>query len=233
MWSCCAMAQSPEEQAIVGVVKLETESYLKGDSTTWKKLFIQDEKTNNTFATKDYYSTFKGWKQLSTNLLGWMRESGKPSRYDSVNMTNLVVTSSDKLATLIYDQHLSSSKSDTLPKRHTREYRTLVKDGNDWKITSLITHDTVSYTSTKPEYVENELNALGYNFLNAKKIDQAIAVFKFNVQMYPNAWNPYDSLAEAYATAGNKKLAIENYRKSVKLNPKNDNGKQMLAKLMK
>lgn len=231
LWSYSAIAQSPEEQALIRVVKLETEAYSKGDSTTWKTLFVQDEKTNNTYATKGYYSSFRGWKELSTNLIGWMKERGKPSRYDVVDMSNFIINASDQLATLIYDQNLKSSRSDTLPPLRTREYRTLRKVGEQWKIVSLVTHDTASYTSTKPQAVEDELNAIGYNFLNDKKIDQAIEVFKFNVKMYPNAWNPYNSLAEGYAAAGNKKLAIENYQKSIKLNPKNDNGKKMLAKL--
>lgn len=227
------MAQSQEEQALVRLVKQETETYSKGDSTTWRTLFVQDEKTNNVFVTKDYYSALKGWKEMASTMIGWMKERGKPSRYDIVDVSNLIINVSDRLATLTYDQNLKSSKSDTLPARSTREYRTLLKIGDEWKIAALITHDTASYTSTKPEDVENELNVLGYSFLTDKKIDQAIEVFKFNVKMYPNAWNPYDSLAEAYAVAGNKKLAIEHYRKSIKLNPKNDNGIKMLAKLMK
>ena len=46
-------------------------------------------------------------------------------------------------------------------------------------------------------------------------------------------WNTYDSLGEAYMMAGNKKLAIENYEKSIKLNPKSESGKAALAKLKK
>jgi TolA-binding protein len=38
-------------------------------------------------------------------------------------------------------------------------------------------------------------------------------------------------LGEAYALAGNKKAAIENYEKSVKLNPKSTSGPEALAKL--
>ena len=47
----------------------------------------------------------------------------------------------------------------------------------------------------------------------------------------PNSFNVFDSLGEAYALAGNKKLAIENYEKSMQLNPKNTNGEEALAKL--
>ena len=81
------------------------------------------------------------------------------------------------------------------------------------------------------EGVEWDMNTTGYKLLADKKINEAIEVFRLNIKLYPNAWNAYDSLGEAYALAGNKKLAIENYEKSMQLNPKNENGRQWLAKL--
>ena len=50
---------------------------------------------------------------------------------------------------------------------------------------------------------------------------------KLNVEFYPNAWNVYDSLAEAYMTNGEKDLAIANYKKSLELNPQNANGRDV------
>jgi tetratricopeptide (TPR) repeat protein len=64
-----------------------------------------------------------------------------------------------------------------------------------------------------------------------KKTDEAIKVFQRNVQEYPNAWNPYDSLAEAYMAAGQKELAIKNYEKSLAVNSDNKNGAENLRKL--
>jgi CubicO group peptidase (beta-lactamase class C family) len=78
---------------------------------------------------------------------------------------------------------------------------------------------------------ESSLNSLGYHLLMQKKTDLAIKVFERNVQEYPNAWNPYDSLAEAYAAAGQKDLAIKNYEKSLALNPDNKSGAEHLKKL--
>ena len=63
------------------------------------------------------------------------------------------------------------------------------------------------------------------------KTDEAIQVFKLETQDYPKFWNAYDSLGEAYVKAGQKQLAIENYEKSIELNPKNQNGVDMLKKL--
>ena len=63
------------------------------------------------------------------------------------------------------------------------------------------------------------------------KLKEAIELFKMNVQLYPESWNVYDSLGEAYATAGETALAIQNYEKSLQLNPKNETGRAALAKL--
>jgi predicted negative regulator of RcsB-dependent stress response len=41
----------------------------------------------------------------------------------------------------------------------------------------------------------------------------------------------YDSLGEAYMKKGDKEKAIENYQKSLGLNPNNTNAREMLKKL--
>ncbi len=86
----------------------------------------------------------------------------------------------------------------------------------------------------KPENVvveEGRLNSIGYSLLRQGKVQQAIAIFKLNVEFYPKSFNVYDSLGEAYATSGEKELAIANYKKSLELNPKNVGGAKALKKL--
>lgn len=78
---------------------------------------------------------------------------------------------------------------------------------------------------------ENEMNMIGYRLLQSGKIDEAIAVFKINVDEFPESGNVYDSLGEAYLEAGQKELAIENYKKSVEIDPQNINGINILKKL--
>jgi len=73
---------------------------------------------------------------------------------------------------------------------------------------------------------------LGYALLAEHKLKDAISVMKFEVREYPDYWNAYDSLGEMYLDAGEKKLAIENYQKSIELNPKNESGIQQLNKLL-
>jgi CubicO group peptidase (beta-lactamase class C family) len=81
---------------------------------------------------------------------------------------------------------------------------------------------------------EESINSLGYRVLyGMKKPAQALRIFQLNVELHPNSWNAYDSLGEIYAKNGQKDLAIENYQKSLDLNPQNDGAVKMLAELKK
>ena len=78
---------------------------------------------------------------------------------------------------------------------------------------------------------EGELNTLGYHYLGVDEMDKAIAVFQLNIKEYPEAFNPYDSMGEAYLKKGDNEKAIANYKKSVELNPGNEGGILALKKL--
>ena len=82
-----------------------------------------------------------------------------------------------------------------------------------------------------PALSEVQMNRLGYALLSKKMLDAAVEVFKLNVEAFPESWNVYDSLGEAYMLKGEKESAIKNYQKSVELNPKNEGGIEALKKL--
>lgn len=95
--------------------------------------------------------------------------------------------------------------------------------------------DTYTKLKNDPTYKikEVDMNRVGYLLLKAGKKKEAIEVFKINVATYPKSGNAYDSLGEAYLADGNKKLAIENYSKSVEFDPTNENGKKVLLEILK
>jgi predicted negative regulator of RcsB-dependent stress response len=66
---------------------------------------------------------------------------------------------------------------------------------------------------------EVELNLYGYQLLNNKQTDKAIEMLVLNTKRYPKSANCFDSLGEAYATKGDKKSAIANFKKSLSMNP--------------
>jgi hypothetical protein len=92
-------------------------------------------------------------------------------------------------------------------------------------------HELKAVAPTNYNLDEDELNALGYQLVQAHKLPQAIRIFQLNVEAYPNSGNTYDSLAEAYMDDGDKSQAIANYQRSLQLNPKNSNAVKMLQKL--
>lgn len=84
---------------------------------------------------------------------------------------------------------------------------------------------------------EDGMNELAYELLNKATFnghnDLALEVFRQNVLLFPNNYNPYDSYGEALAKLGKKDEAIFMYRKSIKLNPDNEGGKKALEELLK
>lgn len=93
------------------------------------------------------------------------------------------------------------------------------------EINSIIQNNTGYY------FLEAELINLGYDFLKKNEMEKAVELFKIAVTFYPASWNAYDSYAEALMKKGENEGAIENYKKSLKLNPDNQNGKEMLKLL--
>ncbi|HKW75086.1 MAG TPA: hypothetical protein VJN64_06135 [Terriglobales bacterium] len=78
------------------------------------------------------------------------------------------------------------------------------------------------------------MNNLAYVYLKVKKQNaDAIQLFQLNAWLYPESANAYDSLAEAYMDDAQKDLAIQNYEKSVAMNPRNRNAAAMMKKLGK
>ncbi len=74
-------------------------------------------------------------------------------------------------------------------------------------------------------------NAYGYWLLSQEKVDEAIAAFKKQVELVPERANAYDSLGDAYKKAGKIKLAVEQYKKALKIDPNFKTSKIKLEKL--
>ena len=121
------------------------------------------------------------------------------------NRCNIVPSIANKLKQIIDDEGID---------RIETHYTKLKKNEND------------NYN-----FSEGQLNQLGYHYLSNDKVDYAISIFKINVDHFPKSSNVYDSYGEALLKQGEKEQAIENYKKSVALNPSNEGGIEVLKKL--
>lgn len=100
-------------------------------------------------------------------------------------------------------------------------------DGTLAAYTAYVTNPVHKYLSDP----EHRLNALGYKLLAQKRVQYAIVVFEVNTRTHPNSWNSYDSLGDAYMAAKDSQEALRAYKRSVDLNPENDNGKRMIQRI--
>ncbi len=98
------------------------------------------------------------------------------------------------------------------------------------------TIDLVSYktlANNKDNYFvnPNEINQLGYQYLNQNETQKSISLFNLFVSLFPENANAYDSLGEAYFIHKDYKNALKNYKKSLVLHPKNTNAEQFINKI--
>lgn len=79
---------------------------------------------------------------------------------------------------------------------------------------------------------EDDLNELGYHFLDKKKNLLANKVFEINVELFPNSWNVYDSYAESFLLLNDIENAKSNYFKSLELNPEVKDPEKAFKKML-
>lgn len=84
-----------------------------------------------------------------------------------------------------------------------------------------------------PEFkpTEDELNNWAYRMMSNNQQKEALEIFKLNVYLFPKSWNAYDSYGEILLKMGDRNKAIEMYKKSIDLNPNNENGKKILTEI--
>ncbi|WP_121197756.1 serine hydrolase domain-containing protein [Mucilaginibacter gracilis] len=144
---------------------------------------------------------------------------------DNAGSEGLYKTALNALKTLNGQPLLPVKKN--LSKIYGRE---MMKDGMDHAMALLLQlkADTAGYNLN-----EDDMNNLGYAMLAGKQQAQALETLKVNCLLYPESDNVYNSYGEALAKAGRKEDAIAMYRRSLAINPKNEDSQQALQALLK
>ena len=222
-------AQSTEEQNIKKVIESETNSYFKSDGDAWAKCWVHSPDASASYIRNGYYGRDKGWENFGPRIIKALKGPSNPNMDVTTSTDSFFIKSDGKIAFVTYKQkNISKVPGNS---QNTFEKRVLVNEDGGWKILSASTEVPESFDGTQPQTIEDNLNASGYYLIQANRLNDALEVFRLNVKMFPNSWNPYDSLGEALALSGEKEEAIKNYEKSIELNPDNTNGKTALEKL--
>jgi tetratricopeptide (TPR) repeat protein len=87
------------------------------------------------------------------------------------------------------------------------------------------------WTVFDPEILEGSINRKGYTLMQNGDLESAFQVFTLNTMLFPNSFNVWDSLGEYSYNMKKFNLSLQYYKKSIELNPDNENGKQMIERI--
>ena len=78
---------------------------------------------------------------------------------------------------------------------------------------------------------EKVLNRIGFESVYLGQPANAVKILQLNLHAYPESSDAYENLAEAYEAAGQKALALEDYKKALTFNPANKDAIDGVKKL--
>ncbi len=222
--------QTNEEEAIKTVIAQETNSWMEGNYEGWAETWVQAPYIFWVNSGVTFYTDFDNWEALDRRLGNSLKNRKKP-RDIKVERKNFSIRIFGNGAFATFDQHNYYTSSGTEIEDVSKGFRTLEKIDGKWKIIFMGDIAKSEYFDTSFVKIENYVNGLGYKLLQMNKIDEAIKMFKLNVDYFPDSWNVWDSLGEAFMKKGEKEKAIENYKKSLELNPENKTAERMIKRL--
>ncbi|WP_291581994.1 serine hydrolase [Clostridium sp. UBA6640] len=82
-------------------------------------------------------------------------------------------------------------------------------------------------------FIEDEFKFVAYELVGIGKVKEAIELMKISTEISPKSSSLYYNLGKMYLLYGDKKLALENYKKSMELDPNNIKVKKKIEELIK
>jgi CubicO group peptidase (beta-lactamase class C family) len=88
-------------------------------------------------------------------------------------------------------------------------------------------------SSDRYNFIEDEFKFVAYELVGIGKVKEAIELMKISTEISPKSSSLYYNLGKMYLLHGDKKLALENYKKSMELDPNNIKVKKKIEELIK
>lgn len=98
------------------------------------------------------------------------------------------------------------------------------------EVVNFIKQERMKESNSDYNVSELGINTFGYALVQQGHNEDALVILKLNTEFYPNAWNTFDSYGEILLKLGRKEEALKAYKKSLELNPGNENAKMILKK---
>jgi len=203
---------------------------------------------NDTIASSMAVKHMKKAIELDTTINKWLLAAaidrdlmrrGKPQIYGTQYVMNNGETKWKRYdidTTQVTDEQRKFYNVEILKEQLVKERNMNLKSISEFHSTSNSIKQTIKFIKSehkknlKSTYntSENQLNSFGYELLNSKKENDALEIFILNTKLYPKAFNTFDSLGECLLLLGKKEEGLKAYKKSLELNPKNENAKKII-----
>ena len=216
-----------EKEALAAVVE-ERVAWGNRDLDTYRNFWVQNESAHVYRIYPGGEEYFDGWSAIEKIATDFFKESPEPESEDQKeNLSNIKVFVHKNVATVHADFNYKDGTSG-------RKQINLVKEKGKWKIFDMyhVINPPRMYMGQEMTLSEWNINWAGYEFLEDGKYEEAIEILELNTRLFPESPNVWDSLGEAYMTAGNE-MAIDYYSKSLELFPDNEHAKNMIAEMKK
>lgn len=186
---------------------VNTRLFIGTANTMPKGMTLAQLEKDNSPETKHIRAIFKLDKFLKTNPITGLKYAHK--YYENESHVSVPLISQYDGLRFIFDYYLLKDISE--------------KDFID-SSTVLTTKFKKHYDSVSQEMgykvspPEAFINYLGYDALGKKQYTKATAIFKLNIENYPNSGNAYDAYADLLVAQKDTSNAILNYKKALSLN---------------
>ena len=227
--SCAMVVYAGDDKKVISeIIDNEYQAYTDKNIDAWAGYWLQEPSVNALYAWKSGYQYIETYDSLYANVKKWMSEENMEGTGLKKEIQNIYI--SGDIATVYLNEHNSWKMAGEEHPFTLKSTYTLKKVNGNWKFLSMSTINATTYENN--DYItEWSINMEGYKLLSRGETEKAIEVFKLNTQLYPDAFNTWDSLAEAYMVKGDNDMAVKYYNKSLAINDKNNNAKEMLEKI--
>jgi tetratricopeptide (TPR) repeat protein len=216
------------KKAITEVIENEYQAYVDRDLDTWSDYWVHEPSVNVMWVGKMGYEYIKTYDSLYANVKKWMAKEDMGGT--DIDKEVLDVNVSGDIATVYLKEYETWKFAGEEKKFKSKSTYVLKNVDGNWKFVSMASFNKTSFDNDDftSEWI---INMEGYKLLWRDELDKAIKVFELNTQLYPEGFNTWDSLAEAYMKKGDKEKAIKYYSKSLALNAKNKHAQEMIDKM--
>lgn len=217
-----------DKNAITEVIENEHKAFIDRDIDTWSSYWVHEPGVSAMWVWKAGYEYIKTYDSLYAKTKKWMAKDEMPAANVKKEVLNAHV--SGDIATVYLKEYDVWEFGGEETKFKMKSTYTLKKVDGSWKFISMATFNKTSFENNDA-MTEWTLNMEGYQLLWRDEIGKAIKVFELNTQLYPDRFNTWDSLGEAYMKKGDTEKALKYYNKSLELNAKNTNAQEMIDKM--